>query len=91
MNYLFNNPYPAGLLSIAELHSNQHVIKYMIKSPGQPNTTASEGTTAPEGQKYNYVTIGLWILLGAGIMLIFINSQTTVFRELESQKIMEDL
>ena len=83
MNFIFDNPYPAGSLSMAELQSNPHVIKYMIKEPTQGKTPASDGTTAP--LPVNPVPVaksnGKWViptiifLFTAGVLIVgYINS-----------------
>lgn len=95
MNFIFDNPYPAGSLSIAELQSNPHVIKYMIKEPTQGNTPASDGTTAPltvnpvpvAKSNAKWVIPALIIGFAAGLLIIgYINS--TINKDYhESQKI----
>jgi len=87
MSYMYNNPFPQGSLSEAELQSNPLVLKYIIKSPAQSNNATSDGTNAQKFRKHSPIIIGLWLLLGACITLVLINSQTNIYKNHEKRKI----
>ncbi len=95
MNYLFNNPYPAGALSMAELQSNPHVIKYMIKTPVQRNTPLSGSeppplTVNPEPvpkSNRKWVVPTIIFLFTAGVLFAGYINSTQNKDDHESQKI----
>lgn len=95
MNYLFNNPYPAGALSMAELQSNPHVIKYMIKTPVQRNTPLSGAKPPPlpvnpdpvPKSNRKWVIPTIIALLTAGVLIVGYSNSTQNKDDLESRKI----